>query len=59
MPKNYLFVEEDEEIFCSSVTKYFGQPVGIILAESMELANHAAEMVHVSYNQGMSLKTRN
>ena len=49
MPENYLFVAEPEEIFCSSRVKFFGQPVGIILAETHELANKAAELVDVGY----------
>lgn len=53
MPKDYLFVDEDEEIFCSSSVKYNGQPVGVILAESNELANRVAEFVEIFYsNEG-------
>ncbi|CRL08602.1 CLUMA_CG021290, isoform A [Clunio marinus] len=47
MPSNYMFVEEHEEIFCSSDIKFYGQPVGIILAETFELSNQAAELVDV------------
>lgn len=49
MPKNYLFVDEPEEIFCSSVVKFYGQPVGIILATTHEIANRAVELVEVVY----------
>lgn len=50
MAKDYLFVVEPEEIFCASTIKFFNQPVGIILAETFELASRAAELVRVAYS---------
>ena len=40
---------EQEEIFCSTDVKFHGQPVGIILAKTHELANKAAEFVEIKY----------
>jgi xanthine dehydrogenase molybdopterin-binding subunit B len=49
MPENFLFVAEAEEIFCRSQVKFFSQPVGILLAYTLELAYRAAELVEVVY----------
>uniref|UniRef100_A0A182M2C9 Indole-3-acetaldehyde oxidase n=1 Tax=Anopheles culicifacies TaxID=139723 RepID=A0A182M2C9_9DIPT len=42
---------EVEEIFCSGEVQFAGQVVGMICAESFELANRAAEMVQIEYKQ--------
>ena len=53
MPNEFLFVTEAEEIFCSFEVKYYAQPVGIVLAETFELAIQAAELIIISYeNEG-------
>lgn len=54
MPKeaNSIFLSVEEEIFCSGVVQYFNQPIGLIVAESQELAEKAANLVRVSYNPG-------
>lgn len=45
------FLENIEEIFVGvdSEIKYFGQPIGIVLAETMALANYAATKVQIIY----------
>jgi xanthine dehydrogenase/oxidase len=52
MPAKMALVFEPEEIFCSSDVRFFGQPVGIVLAKSHELANKAADLVEVLYEKG-------
>ncbi|KPJ06623.1 Xanthine dehydrogenase [Papilio machaon] len=50
---------EDEEILCSKVVRFYGQPVGIIVADREKTANKAAELVKVNYtvNQNKPLLT--
>lgn len=50
MTANAMMVFEPEEIFCSSDVKFYGQPIGIILAETNEIANFAAELVDITYD---------
>lgn len=51
MPKNYLFVYEPEEIFCSSKVKFHSQVLGIVIANSIELAQKAAKRIKVFYDE--------
>ncbi|CAO1351447.1 unnamed protein product [Diamesa serratosioi] len=53
MPEGMLFVLEPEQIFCDSIVKFYGQPVGILLAESNELANLAADLVEIHYEKSI------
>ncbi|XP_075226440.1 uncharacterized protein LOC142327353 isoform X2 [Lycorma delicatula] len=41
--------EEKEELFCSGDVLYSGQPVGIIVADTREIALKAAEEVKINY----------
>ncbi|XP_035913600.1 xanthine dehydrogenase-like [Anopheles stephensi] len=50
MPLEMGFAEV-EEIFCSGEVQFAGQVVGLICAESFELANRAAAMVRVDYKR--------
>ena len=42
-------VFDDEPILADGVATYFGQPVAIVVAESMDIARRAAELVKVDY----------
>jgi xanthine dehydrogenase/oxidase len=43
------FNYDAEEVFCSGKLLFHGQPVGIILADTMELAYRARNLVNVEY----------
>ncbi|XP_020818417.1 indole-3-acetaldehyde oxidase [Drosophila serrata] len=47
-----FFFPQDEELFATGEIKFYGQPVGMILANSNSLANRAAELVKLSYEGG-------
>ncbi|XP_055623208.1 xanthine dehydrogenase-like [Toxorhynchites rutilus septentrionalis] len=42
---------EVDEIFCSGVVAFHGQPVGVVVAKTFELANRAAALVEISYEK--------
>ncbi|KAF2900404.1 hypothetical protein ILUMI_05782, partial [Ignelater luminosus] len=46
------FFNRTEELFCSGIVKHYFQPVGVIVANSQELAEKAADMVQVNYKEG-------
>lgn len=48
-PTNIPFVTDKEEVLCSKTVKFFGQPVGIIVADREKIATDAAKLVHVKY----------
>ncbi|GAB0096601.1 hypothetical protein DMENIID0001_121300 [Sergentomyia squamirostris] len=43
----------DEEVFCSGKVLYNGQPVGMIVAEEMDQAIYATELVKVNYTDAV------
>ena len=51
MPMKMMPGTEEEEIFASSIVRFHHQPVGVIVAESLELANEAAEHVTITYKE--------
>lgn len=44
-----VFIRE-EELFCSKEVKYYNQPCGIIVAETIEKAERAAKRVKITYS---------
>ncbi|XP_050092185.1 xanthine dehydrogenase/oxidase-like [Anopheles aquasalis] len=45
------FFPDVEEIFCSGMVLYHGQPVGVIVAERFDIANRAAKLVKIIYER--------
>ncbi|XP_058120344.1 xanthine dehydrogenase/oxidase-like isoform X1 [Anopheles ziemanni] len=41
----------DEEIFCSEKALYHGQPLGLVVADTFNLANRASKLVKVDYEK--------
>ncbi|CAH2982873.1 unnamed protein product [Chilo suppressalis] len=50
-PINVPLILASEEILCSSIVKYYGEPCGIIVADREKTANKAAKLVKVKYSQ--------
>ncbi|KXJ84190.1 hypothetical protein RP20_CCG013284 [Aedes albopictus] len=52
---------EVEEVLCSGRVLYYGQPVGIVVAETHVIANRAAKLVEVTYekvSEGVRLRLK-
>lgn len=44
---------ENEELFCSDTVKYHSQPVGIVLAETFQIAQIAATKIRILYHHNV------
>lgn len=51
MPAKSMPGTVDEEIFASSDILFHNQPVGMVVADTMEIAIHAANFVETSYKE--------
>ncbi|XP_018394483.1 PREDICTED: indole-3-acetaldehyde oxidase-like [Cyphomyrmex costatus] len=51
-----LFLQEDELLFAENDVLYAGQPVGVIVAETHDLANEAAALVKITYSESLETK---
>ncbi|XP_045773994.1 indole-3-acetaldehyde oxidase-like [Maniola jurtina] len=49
-PSKIPMMDADEEILCSGKVMYYGQPVGIIIADREQTAQKAAKLVKVNYS---------
>lgn len=50
MPKNNNN-KTQEEVFCSGTVQFYAQPIGIVVAETRELAEKAADLVRVTFTK--------
>ncbi|CAH2057001.1 unnamed protein product, partial [Iphiclides podalirius] len=55
LPKKVPGILVSEEVLCERDVKYYDQPIGIIVADTEKLANHAARLVKAKYEQVKSL----
>lgn len=51
-----LLLNEDELLFAENDVLYAGQPVGVIVAETHNLANEAAKLVEIRYSESLNTK---
>ncbi|XP_038212504.1 xanthine dehydrogenase 1-like [Zerene cesonia] len=49
-PAPSIFYTSNEEFLCERDVKYFNQPLGIIVAETQQIADRAATLVKVTYS---------
>lgn len=49
-PNDGPFTTQNEEVLSAGTIKYYGQPIGIIVAEDQHVANRAATLVQVKYS---------
>lgn len=51
-----MMINEDEILFVEKDVLYAGQPVGVIVAETHNLANEAAKLVKIKYSEPLKRK---
>jgi xanthine dehydrogenase molybdopterin-binding subunit B len=51
-----MMINEDEILFAEKDILYAGQPVGVIVAETHNLANEAAALVKIKYSESLKKK---
>ncbi|XP_059045106.1 uncharacterized protein LOC131840908 [Achroia grisella] len=49
-PSDAVLYSTNEEVLCDNVVRYFNQPFGIVVAETRDIADRAAKMITVKYN---------
>ena len=51
VPRNIFGLGKDEEVFASKEVLFYGQLIGFIIAETRNLAKHAASLVEIEYEE--------
>jgi len=51
-----MMINEDELLFAEKDVLYAGQPVGVMVAETHNLANEAAKLVKINYSESLKRK---
>lgn len=51
-----IMLSQDEPLFVEKDILYAGQPIGVIVAETNNLANQAAQLVKIKYSEPLSKK---
>ncbi|XP_026741596.1 xanthine dehydrogenase-like [Trichoplusia ni] len=51
-PNDISLYSANEEILCDGNVRYYNQPIGIVVAETHQIASRATQLVQVKYNSG-------
>lgn len=54
--RKLMMINEDEILFAEKDVLYAGQPVGVIVADTHNLANEAAKLVKIKYSESLKRK---